>query len=148
MFLKVSRNSQENTCARVSFLIKLQAEAFCEIFKNSFFYRTPPVAASEKKAIQANLGTFSHNLTYPGIIQTYSGIFRILCYPNIFKTVVYPEPWHIQYQKHIQNPGIFRTPLYSERWHIQNLRHIENPVTHLQWSSQIIIISAKLAVLK
>ena len=27
MFLKVSQNSQENTCARVSFLIKLQASA-------------------------------------------------------------------------------------------------------------------------
>ena len=44
------------------------------------------------KAIQANLGTFSHNLTYPEIIQVYSGIFRTLCYPNIFETVVYPEP--------------------------------------------------------
>ena len=45
-------NSQENTCARASFLIKLHAEAcnffkirdsstivceFCEIFKNTFF---------------------------------------------------------------------------------------------------------------
>ena len=29
-----TRNSQENTCARVSFLIKLQA---CEISKNTFF---------------------------------------------------------------------------------------------------------------
>ena len=61
VFLKVSQNSQENTCARVSFLIKLQALGnfikkgtlaqmisceFCEIFKNAFFYRTPPVAAS------------------------------------------------------------------------------------------------------
>ena len=27
MFLKISQNSQENTSARVSFLIKLQAEA-------------------------------------------------------------------------------------------------------------------------
>ena len=51
MFLEVSQNSQENTYARVSVLIKLQAcnfikkEAlvrillyeFCEIFKNTFF---------------------------------------------------------------------------------------------------------------
>ena len=53
---KVSQNSQEKTCARVSFLIKLQASTcnfikketlvqvfscgFCEIFKNIFFYRT------------------------------------------------------------------------------------------------------------
>ena len=53
MFLKISQNSEENTCARVSFLIKLQTLAynfieketltqvfsceFCEIFKNTFF---------------------------------------------------------------------------------------------------------------
>ena len=48
--LEISQNSQENTCARVSFLIKLQAEdlaqvalaqvfscEFCEISKNTFF---------------------------------------------------------------------------------------------------------------
>ena len=36
MFLEISQNSQENTCARVSFLIKLQAWGFscqfCEIY--------------------------------------------------------------------------------------------------------------------
>ena len=53
LFLEISQNSQENTCARVSFLIQLQASAwnfikkevlaqvfsceFCENFKNSFF---------------------------------------------------------------------------------------------------------------
>ena len=53
VFLEISQNSQENTCARVSFLIKLQAEAcnfikketlaqvssceFCKISKNTFF---------------------------------------------------------------------------------------------------------------
>ena len=53
VFLKILQNSQENTCTRVLFLIKLQAEAcnfikketlaqvfsceFCEIFKNTFF---------------------------------------------------------------------------------------------------------------
>ena len=81
MFLEILQNSQENTCARVSFLIKLQASKltiktpewrfgvfivnygicnfikkealaqvflceFCEISKNTFFYRTPVVAAS------------------------------------------------------------------------------------------------------
>ena len=53
-------NSQGNTCARVSILIKWQACnfikietlaqvfscEFCEISKNTFSYRTPPVAAS------------------------------------------------------------------------------------------------------
>ena len=63
VFLKNLQNLQENTCARVPFLMKLQASAcnfikkeplaqefsceFCEIFKNIFFYRTPPVAPSE-----------------------------------------------------------------------------------------------------
>ena len=63
VFLEVSLNSQENTCARVSFLAKFQAACnfikkenlpqvfsckFCEISKNTFSYRThktPPVAA-------------------------------------------------------------------------------------------------------
>ena len=55
IFLKTSQNSQENTCARVSFFIKFQASAcnfikketlvqvffceFCEIFKNTFFIK-------------------------------------------------------------------------------------------------------------
>ena len=43
MFLEISQNSQKNTCARVSFLIKLQALG--EISKNTFFYKTPPLAA-------------------------------------------------------------------------------------------------------
>ena len=62
MFLEISQNSQENICAWVSFLIKLQAPArnfiksetlaqvfsceFCNISKNAFSCRTPPVAAS------------------------------------------------------------------------------------------------------
>ena len=42
MFLEISQNSQENTCARASFLIKLQ-------------YRAPLVAACERNNfIQAN----------------------------------------------------------------------------------------------
>ena len=63
VFLEISQNSQESTCVRVSFLIKLQALAcnfikketlvlvfsceFCEISKNPFFYKTHPVAASD-----------------------------------------------------------------------------------------------------
>ena len=38
VFLEISKNSQENNCARVSFLIKLA--------KNTFLHRTPLVAAS------------------------------------------------------------------------------------------------------
>ena len=36
VFLEISQNLQENTCARVSFLIKLQVSA-CEISVNTFF---------------------------------------------------------------------------------------------------------------
>ena len=62
VLLEISQNSQENTCARVSFLIKMQASTcnfikketlaqvfsceYSEISKNNFSYRTPPVAAS------------------------------------------------------------------------------------------------------
>ena len=62
VFLEISQNSQENTCARTSFLIMLHASAsnfikketlaqvfsweFSEISKSTFSYRTPPVAAS------------------------------------------------------------------------------------------------------
>ena len=59
VFLEISQNSHENTCARVSVFIKLQAYfytpwkrqktkgEFCKISKNTFLYRAPPVAASE-----------------------------------------------------------------------------------------------------
>ena len=52
VFLEISQNSQEKTCARSYFLINLQATAllsceFCEISKNTFLHRTPLVAASE-----------------------------------------------------------------------------------------------------
>ena len=80
VFLKISQNSQESTSARVSFLIKLQAKGcnfikketlvqlfsceFCEIFKNTFFYRTPLVAASNSSYILSpgsrNQGTGKH----------------------------------------------------------------------------------------
>ena len=63
VFLKISQNSHEYTCARVSILIKLQAWGlrpatllvtlaqafsckFCEISKNRFSCRTTPVAVS------------------------------------------------------------------------------------------------------
>ena len=61
VFSKISQNSQENTCARVSFLIKLhQDEALFKkrlwhrcfpadfaTFFRTFFFRTPLVVASE-----------------------------------------------------------------------------------------------------
>ena len=62
-----------------------------------------------------------HIQTYSGIksdiFWNYSGIFRILCDPAIFRILLYSEPWHIQNlqnQRHIQSPGTFRALPYSE----------------------------------
>ena len=58
VFLEISQNPQENTCAKVSFLIKLQSLGqvlsyeFCEISKNTFFYRTPLVATSTQMTLE------------------------------------------------------------------------------------------------
>ena len=54
------------------------------------------------------------------ISTNYSGIFKTLCNPGIFRAVTYPEP--LTYSKletyseswYIPNPGIFRTLAYSE----------------------------------
>ena len=68
VFLKISQNSQENTCARVSFLIKLQevkketltqvfSGEFYEISKKTFSCRTPLLVAYEN-----NLNPLLHNV--------------------------------------------------------------------------------------
>ena len=55
VFLKISQNSQENTCTRVFFnkfeetLAQAFSCEFCKISKNTVFYRTPPVAASPNR---------------------------------------------------------------------------------------------------
>ena len=55
VFLETLQNSQENICARISFLIKLQAQPAMFLKKslwhkcfpvNTFSYRAPPAAAS------------------------------------------------------------------------------------------------------
>ena len=79
MFLEISQNSQENTCPRVPFLIKLQASAsnfikkktladtckFCENSKNTFSYRAPPVPASDVSVVSLlNLGILYVDIKY------------------------------------------------------------------------------------
>ena len=54
--LKISQNSQENTCSRASFLVKLEGRGtvffceFCEIVNSTFFYRIPLVTASNSES--------------------------------------------------------------------------------------------------
>ena len=69
------------------------------------------------KAIQTNLGTFSRNLTYPGIIQAYLELCVTLTYlklwyiqnPDIFRT-----------RSIFKNPGIFTILVNSEPRYSQN----------------------------
>ena len=61
------------------------------------------------------------NQTYSGIFWNYTGIFSTLCNPGIFRTVVYSESWIFKTGRHIQNS------VYPNLWHIQNQRHIQNP---------------------
>ena len=75
---------------------------------------------------------------YSGMfIQAYSGIFRALCKPGIFKAAAYVGPWRIQGLRvqglrywgpsasacsgpwHIHGPGVFRAPVCLGRWRIR-----------------------------
>ena len=56
VFLEISQNSQENTCARVSFYLNCKKETlaqvfsceFCEISKNTFFIEHLRATASKR----------------------------------------------------------------------------------------------------
>ena len=61
---------------------------------------------NNKKANQADLGTFTHILAYSGMFRNYSGILECCVTP------AYSEPWYIQNQKP---------------------RYIQHPVKYVQW---------------
>ena len=63
MFFKILQISQEIICARISFVLKLQADVRCSI-KNTFFYRTPLVAASDYKYLILK----SHRSSHPEVL--------------------------------------------------------------------------------
>ena len=70
------------------------------------------------KAIQGDVGIFMY-------IQAYSDIFKhkqknSQAHSEHSVTLAYLEPWHIQYQKHIQSCAIFRALTYLEPFYIQN----------------------------
>ena len=83
--LKILQNSQENTCARISFLISWWPEAgsfikkeslaqvfsyeFCEMFKKTFFYRTPTVTVLFLAGL---LQRFSGTGVFLRILQNFS----------------------------------------------------------------------------
>ena len=77
VFLEISKNSQENTCARISFFNKVAGLRpvtllkktqvfsceFCEISKNTFFHRTHMVAASEVHKTMFMIKARKHKFT-------------------------------------------------------------------------------------
>ena len=66
VFLEIPQNSLENTCARASFLIKLQVFS-----KNTFFYRTPPMAASVTIRLKKAVNIFFWDLIHPSVFWGY-----------------------------------------------------------------------------
>ena len=83
---------------------------------------------TSRKQLHVPSDLFRHIEAYSGISQANSepcvtvayselsyiqnpGIFKTR---HIFRTLVYPKPWHIQNQKHIQNLKLFRTLGYSK----------------------------------
>ena len=77
VFIEISQNSQENTCARVSCrhqlcsFIKKDALPqvfsceFCEISKNTFPHRTPPVAAFVDSDFLLSILYYYGGIIYP-----------------------------------------------------------------------------------
>ena len=85
---------------------------FC-LFKKAVYGSFRQEVTMEKcktKAIQADVGIFTHILAYPDIHK----------HKQASETLEYLEPWSVQNEKHIHSLGIFRTLAYSEHWCIQN----------------------------
>ena len=49
VFLEISQTSQVSSCARIFFNKVIFNQEFCKISKNTFSYRKPLVAASDKR---------------------------------------------------------------------------------------------------
>ena len=72
------------------------------------------------KVIQADEGIFTHILVYSDIFKHKKtiSIFRTLCNPGLFRTLAYTEQKPYSEPWYIENRDIFRTLVYSEPWHI------------------------------
>ena len=125
VFLEILQNSNENTCASVSFLIKLQAsgrslfikkEALAqvfsceiwEIFKNTFSYRTPLVAASKWRTIlfsvlilleKKDLKVIQNSLVFVIVFQSCARFLKLI-------TQFRPFSWFFMIFKVLRNKRI------------------------------------------
>ena len=77
VFLKFSQNSQESTCARVFIKKETLAQTFScefgEIFKNTFFYRTPTVTVSKFKRLVFRIAIELNRVCLVYVFFTFSG---------------------------------------------------------------------------
>ena len=100
------------------------------------------------------LGICRHVQGYSGIFKNYSGVFRTLRNPTIFRNLIYSEPLLIQNQKHNQKPFILRNLVYSEsevyweHWYIQNSGIFRNLLYSKPWHIQIPVIFRTMAYSK
>ena len=74
MFLKISQNSQENTCSRVSILIKLQAwfGSFHDIDKDLYIFQIQMESGVE------TLGFLNENGAAAGVLEKYITSFLLI----------------------------------------------------------------------
>ena len=131
VFLEISQNSQENICARVSFLIKLQAapatllktRLWTDVFpwilwisKNNFFYRTPLVAASlinlAENITQNSLVVLSHSFCV-GLIYVFKDFFQSRLITEIWWRASFVANQNSKNKKHLYRSLMFH--LYRSR---------------------------------
>ena len=134
--MEISQKMQKNNCVRASCLIKLQAEAcnfikketqaevfpseLCEISKNAFCYRTPPVAASAITNKQLFL-IFSSNIKIccsvrfshwqPALHKKWTFPLRTSLV-NVTKFAISWRSGHIQWRN-----SQWRTQFFVQCWH-------------------------------
>ena len=150
MFLNILQNSQENTCLRPSLEILLKREFNADVFlwisknfKNTCFYRTPPVAVSTSRDATHNVNllrmfglgeNFSQGILVCILLALFSvdnnvienlwkrkftnlmsmHLFRQQCFYNIYKLVFFINPSLINTRRYISQDRKFLK--FSEFW--------------------------------
>ena len=118
MFLEISQNSQENTCARVSGKKETLAQVFscefCEISKNNFFTEHLWKTASPltgKKVKPSNNSAICDHLLHCNFLPSFDN-FSVLAYENKKYLLEIKESLLIMRDKPSLNRNINSAPLY------------------------------------
>ena len=89
VFLEISQDSQENTCTRVSFLIKLQAEDRCFPVNFANFLRTPFLKEHLRSLLLSHLRLSLQDLLIILLITPQSAIFGFTNHEANFQLINY-----------------------------------------------------------